>query len=345
MGEDDEQRTEAVILHSCRAPDPAATLPLVQIEPFLFTDEAVSAETLTFNRDLQELLVTLPPTHTQTPQGVREERLGGGPPWGPVVYSNHARNLTIDGPGGELLLRIIEVGDAEGVYLHIHGGGWVLGAAELSDVGNEAMAREAGVTVVSVDYRLAPECPYPAGVDDCFAAARWLIDNCGAEFGTNKLTIGGESAGANLVAATLLRVKDELGYTAWRGANLAYGVYMLPASPSVRAWTTEGFVLDPDTMFWFGDHYVGTKEPDHTDPYFSPIYGDLGNLPPALFTIGTWDPLVDDTLFMASRWAAAGNTVDLAIYPGGVHAFDAFPTTIGLTARQRMHRFIAEATA
>jgi len=316
----------------------------MHIDPLLFTDAAVSEETLTFNRGLQELLSTMPPTHTQTPQEVREARLDGGSPWGPIVYSSHARNLTIEGPGGELVLRVIDVGESNGVYLHIHGGGWVLGAADLSDVGNEAMATEAGVTVVSVDYRLAPEHPYPAGVDDCVAAALWLVENCEKEFGTSNLTIGGESAGANLAAATLLRVKEESGYSAWSGANLVYGVYMLPASPSVRHWSTEGLVLDPETMFWFGAHYASGGKPQFTAPDLSPLFGDLSDMPYALFTVGTWDPLVDDTLFMASRWAAAGNETELAIYPGGVHAFDAFPTTIAFEARDRMHRFIAEAT-
>ena len=315
----------------------------MQIDPFLFTDEAVSGETREFNRELQEILRTMPPTHTQTPQGVRDKRRRGGPPWGPVVHSDHAREVAIKGPGGDLVLRIIDVGGSDGVYLHLHGGGWVLGAADLSDIGNEAMAREAGVTVVSVDYRLAPEHPYPAAIDDCSTAARWLIENAANEFGTDKLTIGGESAGANLAAATLLRVRDETGYTGWRGANLVYGVYMLPASPSVHAWKTAGLMLDRETMEWFGHHYVGEQKPDPSDPYFSPLFGDLGNMPPALFTVGTWDPLVDDTLFMAARWAVSGNETDLAIYPGGVHAFDGFPTTIGLEARRRMHEFVRRA--
>jgi len=226
------------------------------------------------------------------------------------------------------------------VYLHIHGGGWVLGAADLSDVGNEAMASAAGVTTVSVDYRLAPENPYPAAIEDCLAAAKWLIDSGPSEFGTDRLTIGGESAGANLAAATLLTSRDELGYTGWLAANLAYGSYLIQGTPSVRQWSTEGLILDPDTMPWFADKYLDTEDAAENDPLFSPLYGHLHDMPPALFTIGTWDPLVDDTLFMASRWLVAGNDTELAIYPGGTHAFDAFPTTIALEARTRIHEFI-----
>ncbi len=76
------------------------------------------------------------------------------------------------------------------------------------------------------------------------------------------------------------------------------------------------------------------------DPGYSPLYGDLANMPPALFTIGTRDPLVDDTLFMATRWLSAGNETQFEIYPGGIHAFDAFPIAMGLAARQRMHDFV-----
>jgi acetyl esterase/lipase len=317
----------------------------VHIDPFLFTDEAVSDETRQFNSALQETLRTMPTVSSQTPDDVRAARRAGQGPWGPVVHSDHARTITIDGPGGGLDLRIVEVGEPKGVYLHIHGGGWVLGAADLSDVGNEAMARNADVVVVSVDYRLAPEHPYPAAIEDCTAAASWLIDHCANEFRTEKLTIGGESAGANLVAATLLRTRDDVGYTGWQGANLVYGVYLPPGTPSVEAWSKEGLILDPDTMSWFIDHYVSGPEIELLHPALSPLHGDLADMPPALFTIGTWDPLVDDTLFMASRWAAAGNETELAVYPGGIHAFDAFPTSIALEARDRMHRFIRSAVS
>lgn len=286
----------------------------------------------------------MPKTSSMTPDVIRAARREGAAPWGPVIQSDHARTITIDGPSGPLELRVIDVGESHGLYLHIHGGGWVLGAADLSDVANEAMAREAGVTTVSVEYRLAPEHRFPAGVDDCVAAATWLIEHAGKEFGTDRLTIGGESAGANLAAATLLRIRDEVGYTDWRGANMVYGPYMI-LSPSVARWDVDGLILDSDTMQWFDDLYRPEEEFDRSDPSLAPIYGDLTDLPPALFTVGTRDPLVDDSLFMAMKWELAGNVAELAIYPGGVHAFDAFPIEIGRVARDRMHSFIRSAVS
>lgn len=316
----------------------------MEIDPFLFTDEAVSDETRAFNARLREELLAMPRTSSQDPQTIRDGQLDGKGPFGPVVYSEHARTVTIEGPGGDLDLRIIETADpVDAVYVHIHGGGWVLGAADQADAKNEALARAANVAVVSIDYRLAPEHPFPAAVEDCVAGARWVVENASAEFGTDLLTIGGESAGANLAAVVLQRLRDDVGYTGWLAANLVYGVYLPSGTPSARRWDVDGYVLDSDTMSWFGNHYVADASVPFDDPNLAPVHGDLRNMPPALFTIGTLDPLLDDSLFMAARWAAAGNDTHLAVYPGGVHAFDAFDITIATRARTTMHTFITEA--
>ena len=106
-----------------------------------------------------------------------------------------------------------------GVYLHLHGGGWVLGGADMQDPMLERIADNTGQAVVAVEYRLAPEHTYPAGLDDCEAAAVWVVQNANKEFGTDVLTIGGESAGGHLTAVTILRMRDRHGYTGFRGAN------------------------------------------------------------------------------------------------------------------------------
>jgi acetyl esterase len=315
------------------------------IDPELFRPEAISDETRAVNENLQTLMNAQPHVTTLQPEEIRRARRSGLGIWGPMVVSEIATERTIPGPAGDIRLRVFAEGDPRGVYLHLHGGGWVLGGCDMNDLAHQYMAREANVAVVSVEYRLAPEHPYPAGLDDCVAAAKWLIDNSAEEFGTSALTIGGESAGANLAAGTLLRVRDEFGYTDWRGANLAYGPYTLHGTPSTRNWTERGLVLDELTMEWFNDHYLSGADIDPHDPILSPLYADLTDMPPALFTVGTLDPLLDDSLFMATRWETAGRDSELGVYPGGVHAFDALLTTIGYTARQRMHEFIAERTA
>lgn len=315
------------------------------IDPDLFRPEAISDETRAVNADLQKLMNAQPHMTTLGPEAIRRARREGLGIWGPVFVSDIATERVIPIPAGDIRLRIFAEGEPNGVYLHIHGGGWVLGGCDMNDLAHEFMAREAGVTVVSVEYRLAPEHPYPAGLDDCVAAAKWLIDNSEEEFGTSTLTIGGESAGANLVVGTLLRTRDELGYTDWAAANLVYGAYTFDGTPSTRSWTERGLVLDASSMDWFNDHYLSGADIDLHDPIISPLYADLTDMPPALFTVGTLDPLLDDSLFMATKWETAGNEAELGVYPGGVHAFDALLTTIGNEARQRMHAFIAEHTA
>lgn len=203
------------------------------------------------------------------------------------------------------------------------------------------MAHEADVAVVSVGYRLAPEHPYPAGADDCEAAALWLVNHAREELSTDILLIGGESAGAHLAVTTLVRMRDRHGFTGFSGANLVYGGYVVDPSPSTKRWDHGNLILDRPILEWFHRHAF-PSDLDPTDPDAAPLYADLSGLPPALFTVGTLDPLLDNTLFMASRWVAAGNQADLAVFPGGVHAFDAFPIEIGFQARSRMHDWIRE---
>ena len=228
----------------------------------------------------------------------------------------HAETRAIRGPAGEIPLRVIRPkGDVRGVYLHIHGGGHVLGSEDMMDPALDALANRAGAVVVSVGYRLAPEHPYPAGPDDCEAAAVWLAANARREFGSERLAIGGESAGAHLCAVTLVRLRDRHGATPFCGANLVYGIYDLTFTPTVRNWGERILVLSTPIIEWFSNHFVPDKA-KRGAPDVSPLYADLRRLPPALFTIGTLDPLLDDSLFMASRWSAAGNRAELAVYPG-----------------------------
>ena len=167
-----------------------------------------------------------------------------------------AEERTIKGPDGDITLRMFVPETVNGVYLHIHGGGFVLGRANQQDERLENTARSANVAVVSVEYRLAPEHPYPAGLDDCEAAAVWLAQNAKSEFGTDTLTTGGESAGANLAALTLLRMREKHGFTGFSGANLVYGVYDLSHSASAATWGDRILVLSTPVMNWFYDHYA-----------------------------------------------------------------------------------------
>jgi acetyl esterase/lipase len=239
---------------------------------------------------------------------------------------------TIAGPAGPLRLREFRPEKADGAMLHIHGGGWTTGVPELTDLLNEALSDQLNLAVVSVDYRLSPEHPYPAGPDDCEAAARWLIDNATAEYGTDRLLIGGESAGAHLSALTLLRLRDRHGMAGRiAGANLVFGAYDLSGTPSAYGVGIEPGtdVLSPEFMQFAAEHFTsGMTTDERRSPDVSPMYADLRDMPPALFMVGTADHLVDDTLFFASRWVLAGNRAELLVYPGAPHAGIGLPTVL-----------------
>ena len=307
-----------------------------------FAPEAVSEETSAFNVDLASRIAAAPAMHTLPPAAVRQGRAEGKGLWGPLEHAEGTEHRTIAGPAGEVPLRIFRPeGEATGVYLYLHGGGWVVGAADQQDPLLATSVRRTGMAVVSVEYRLAPEHPYPAGPDDCEAAAAWVVANAQAEFGSEKLVIGGGSAGGHLSAVTLLRMRERHGYTGFRGANLTYGIYELSETPSWGQAPQEYLVPLP-TMRWFCDHFVAAER--RREPDVSPLRADLRGMPPALFTVGTLDPLLDDTLFMHQRWLAAGNVGELAVYPGGVHGFDGFrELTIAGEANRRVDAFLAEA--
>jgi acetyl esterase/lipase len=317
---------------------------VVHIDPRLFSPDAIDAATRAAIETIEKLIAQAPPLTAQSPAEIRAARREGRGTLPPPVLLPHAETRAIRGPAGEIPLRIFRTPNARGVYLHIHGGGWTIGSADQQDPMLDAIARAARVSVVSVEYRLAPEHPYPAGPDDCEAAALWLAQNAQREFGSAALAIGGESAGAHLSAVTLLRLRARGAHRAFRAANLVYGCYDLDFTPSVRNWGERNLVLSTPIVEWFTDHFVPDRA-RRASPDASPLLADLQGLPQALFTVGTLDPLLDDSLFMAQRWLAAGNRAELAIYPGGIHGFNLFPGALGEAALRRSESFLADAFA
>ena len=249
-----------------------------------------------------------------------------------VLRSEKAVDRVVESHGGSVRLREIRPDDPAGVLLHIHGGGWVTGEPALTDLLHEALADHLRLAVVSVDYRLAPEHPFPAGPDDCEAAAVWLAEQAASEYGTDRLLIGGESAGAHLSALTLLRLRDRHGLAdRFCGANLVFGAYDLSATPSgMGIGLPEATdVLDPRRMAYFVELFTpGRKTDERRSPEISPLYAELTGMPPALFTVGTADHLVDDTLFFAQRWARAGNRAEVLVYPEAPHGCIGLPTVL-----------------
>jgi acetyl esterase/lipase len=248
----------------------------------------------------------------------------------------------IKGPGGDVRLLIMRPDTIRAVVLDIHGGGWCLGTAMNDAVLNDEMARTCNVAVVSVDYRLAPEFPFPACVEDCKAAANWLLANAIKEFGTDKIIISGASAGGHLAAVTAIYVRDSLhAIDKVKGVNLVFGVFDLGRTPSCRLVSDSAIFLNKQFVaelfqIVFGNWSLQQLQ----NPAYSPLYANLKGLPPALFTVGTVDPLLDDTYFMEARWRNAGNRTFLAVYPECPHALNLFPTKIAKVANERMYQWI-----
>lgn len=248
----------------------------------------------------------------------------------------------IQGPGGNISLRIFKPDTIRAVVMNIHGGGWCLGTASGDDMLNDEMARTCKVAVVSVDYRLAPENPFPACIDDCKAVAKWLVNNARKEFGTDNLFISGNSAGGHLSAVVTLYIRDSLrAINKVKGVNLMNGCFDLSRTPSCRMATDSTLILTKKALneMWVVA-FPGWNKDELQDPRYSPLFADLKNLPPAYFTVGTKDPLIDDTFFMEARWRLAGNKTYLAVYPEGAHGLNYFPVKMAMVANKKMYDWI-----
>ncbi|WP_326644434.1 alpha/beta hydrolase [Streptosporangium sp. NBC_01755] len=242
----------------------------------------------------------------------------------------------IEGPGGAITLRIHTPGTPaigeRAVVVHFHGGGWVFGSPREADFICSTVAEGAGAIVVSVDYRLAPGHPYPAGLDDCYAALVWVSTHA-AEFGgdASRLGLVGESAGGNLVAGVSLLARDR-GGPAIRHQTLLYPATDASMSaPSYRMNENAPWLTAADMRNAY-KHYV-PADVDRLDPGVSPLHAtEHADLPPATIVVAGHDPLHDDGVWYAERLQQAGVPVELFDYPRMVHGFVNVPHLFSDTA-------------
>jgi acetyl esterase len=232
---------------------------------------------------------------------------------------------TIPGPAGDIPVRVYRpagsaTDDTLPILVWYHGGGYVIGDLETADGAARKLANRAGAVVVSVDYRLAPEAPYPAATDDGWAALQWVAAN-GDEIGgdTTRLAVGGDSAGGNLAACMAVRARNE-GAPALRHQLLVYPwLDMTLTSPSIEE-NAEGYLLTRDGMVWFRDHYMAAT--DLKDPEASPsLADDLSGVAPATIITAGFDPLRDEGDQYAERLRDAGVAVDHHRYDSLIHGF------------------------
>jgi acetyl esterase len=231
-------------------------------------------------------------------------------------------SLTIPGPGGDLPLRLYRPASQRPLpaLLYFFGGGWVLGSIDTADGVSRALANASGALVIVPGYRLAPEHPFPAAVDDCHAALRWVAGHC-AETGADpsRLAVGGDSAGGNLAAAvTLLARADGL---ALAGQLLVYPNTDQLADDEPAHGADDPFLFNRHSVAWYRQHYLPSPG-DAASPLASPLRAEsLAGLPPALVITAEYDPLRDQGEAYARRLADEGVAVDLSRYPGMAHGF------------------------
>lgn len=314
----------------------------VTIDPTVFDPDETDPEIVELNDRIIAEQKILPSPWSMPVERVRELRKEGRGVFPSAPKDKAAETIVhIGSAGREIAVRVLRPADGatRGTFLHIHGGGWVFGGSEESDPRLRRLADNTGLTVASVEYRLAPEDPFPAALHDCADIALALANGHLADLPRGFLAIGGESAGAHLSVLTLLRLRDEYGLTPFKAANLVAGCYDLSLTPSVRNFGDERLILNTDDVKEFVLRFV-PESYSLKDPAVSPLYADLKGLPPALFSCGTRDLLIDDTLFMAARWISSGIEAELALTNGGAHVFQAFPTKATERSLDEMEDFL-----
>ncbi|WP_112240837.1 alpha/beta hydrolase [Kribbella monticola] len=254
-----------------------------------------------------------PPAEDRTVAGQRAsfDQLFKGRPLGDGVTSSpttlggvNAIDIRVDGAEGD------------GVILYIHGGGYVVGSAETGTSLAAALARRVGTAAISVDYRLAPENPFPAAVDDAYAAYRALLD--GGKRASD-IVLAGDSAGGGLVLAVLLSARRDglplpsgaVLFSPWADLTLA------GASMDSRAHLDP--IFDREQVQWYADQYLAGQNP--LDELVSPVFANLTGLPPLLIQVGSYEVLLDDSVRLAARAAESEVDVSLEIVAGVQHVF------------------------
>jgi acetyl esterase len=208
------------------------------------------------------------------------------------------------------------------MVVFFHGGGWVLGNLDLYDELCSMLCNRSASTVISVDYRLAPEFKFPVPLEDCYAATKWVASH--AEYlggDEDSIIVAGDSAGGNLAAAVCLMARDK------GGPDIAMQVLIYPVadlSADLSKYSKDKFGPSKEAMDWFIKHYVRDNR-DLIDPLASPMEGDLQALPPALVISAEYDPLRDQDLAFAKKLEQSGVKTQLLDYLGMVHGFVQLP--------------------
>ena len=293
------------------------------------------AQAVPENQAVVDALTTtlhLRPYHTLTPQAARQQptftdgvmavmQARGMPTTTPPGTTE--RDISIPGPGGPLHALMITPTNATGklpVILYFHGGGWVIADSKVYAGGARGMARIANAIVISVDYRRAPEAPFPAQHDDALASYRWLLSNAASLGGDpSRVAFAGESAGGNLSVATAMLARDA-GLPMPRAILSVYPIAGSDLNTPSYQDTANGPTLNRALMAWFF-HYVARQPADLMDPRINLVGANLGGLPPVTIVAAQIDPLRSEGELLAQRLQASGVAVERREWAGATHEF------------------------
>lgn len=261
-------------------------------------------------------------TRDMTPAQAREFSKALAIPTEPEPVGN-AKDHTFPGPDGEIPIRIYTPqGDGPfPMLVFFHGGGWVIGDIESHDPVCRRLTNLTHCVVISVDYRLAPEHPFPAAPEDCYAALQWVATHASELQGDpTKIAVGGDSAGGTLSAVVAHMARDR------GGPPLVFQLLIYPATDmrmntaSIEENAT-GYLLTKEDMIWFSNHYLPNAE-DKLHPLASPyLASNLSGLPPALIITAEYDPLRDEGENYGTRLKETGVPVTVSRYNGVIHGF------------------------
>jgi len=252
----------------------------------------------------------------------KETRAVLSPPVPPV---GTVRELAASGQAGPIPLRLYRgLGTAADAPLpalvYLHGGGWTIGDLDTHDIVCRTLANNAACAVIAADYRMGPEHRFPAAVEDCIAATRWVAQQASAlGVDATRIAVGGDSAGGNLAAVVAIALRDA------GGPPLAFQALVYPATDqrmdtATHAKFGEGYLLTRNNMLWFRDNYLDPR--DYDDWRASPLRAaDLARLPPAHIITAGYDPLLDEGRAYSDRLVAAGVPVLYECFEGMAHGF------------------------
>lgn len=269
----------------------------------------------------------LPPTHKLSVPEARQfyrDRRGFTQPPAPEV--GEVRAVEAVGPHGAIALRLFrpletQASEVLPALIYFHGGGWTIGDLDTHDTLCRELCNQARCAVVSVDYRMGPEHRFPAAVDDCIAATRWVHDHAAElRIDNARLAVGGDSAGGNLAAVVSIDARDQ------KAPAIVFQLLIYPATDQHRSAPShtenaQGYLLTKDTMDYFAGNYMDSKA-QYTDWRASPLlHPNLANLPPAIVITAGFDPLRDEGAEYAKRLTDAGNRASYVNFPRQIHGF------------------------